>query len=176
MDGRLPGQKLLSLATLGARSTNKPVSHIKQNLWQREEQRIEFLKHRVQACLFARSEIAGLKDLVLNPVDPVCTEPHTPARRCSLLRAEGKLWNPPISGQGAEATPQGLSAAASTGLDQANFRTWVFGGSSLFGGGSLCFGPGGPGGASEPAGRLALQQLSGETGREAPPVRHLMKH
>lgn len=108
MEGCLrQGQKLLSLAALRARPTNKPVSHIKQNLWQREEQRIEFLKHRVQACLFARSEIAGLKDLVLNPVDPVCTEPHTPARRCSAVESRGEVVESPNIRTGCRGYPSG---------------------------------------------------------------------
>lgn len=76
----------------------------------------------------------------------LCAPSHIhPPEGVPLWRAEGKLGNPPISGQGAEATPRGLSTAASTGLDQANFRIWVFGGGSRFGGGSPCFWPGGPG-------------------------------
>lgn len=56
-----------------------------------------------------------------------------PPEGVPLLRAEGELWDPPISGQGAEATPQGLSTAA-FGLDRANFRICAFVGGSGFGG------------------------------------------
>lgn len=80
------GQKLLSSGALRTRPTNKPVSHLNQSLWQQENRRIEFLKHRVQACILARSEVAGLKDLVFNPFDPGCTSSRQKVfGRCSFL-------------------------------------------------------------------------------------------
>lgn len=48
----------------------------------------------------------GTRDLALNPYNPVCTKPHTPAREVLLLlRVKRRHWSPDRAGQGPGAPP-----------------------------------------------------------------------